>query len=259
MSRAARYVAESADGLEVLDATIQALRDGKPKAEIVGALQSRGVETQTAYEMVEYAQAYQSEFMRQAGKKDILWGFLLAAVGAGITYGTYVSAAAGESFWVLWGLILWGGFRLIRGFYRCVRYAVDGASRSRWGMAAVLCAAVVSVGGVALCESATGPIGWTAPSDSYITFEDESSWLSESQSLLTVRGTVRNTHPQYSIRSVYVEIQALSDTGAVLRTETVSVVPSTLDPGELGTYNTVLSLPLECTEAGTALVWEWVP
>lgn len=49
---------------------------------------------------------------------DFLIGIPCVLIGAGTTIGTYLSAAPGESYVIWWGIIIYGGFRLISGIVK---------------------------------------------------------------------------------------------------------------------------------------------
>jgi hypothetical protein len=58
-------------------------------------------------------------FMREAGKKQLIIGLVIAAVGVAISLGSYVSAASssgGGSYFLLWGIVIVGLVRAFRGF-----------------------------------------------------------------------------------------------------------------------------------------------
>ena len=54
----------------------------------------------------------------RAGTKDLIWGFIVLGIGAGITLGTWAATEPGGSYWIMWGLIGSGLFGVIRGLYR---------------------------------------------------------------------------------------------------------------------------------------------
>ena len=47
--------------------------------------------------------------------KDLVWGIGLLAIGGIVTLATYTSAQGGGTHFVMWGLMAYGGFRLIKG------------------------------------------------------------------------------------------------------------------------------------------------
>lgn len=49
---------------------------------------------------------------------DFLIGIPCVLIGAGTTIGTYLSATPGETYVIWWGIIVYGGFRIIRGIAR---------------------------------------------------------------------------------------------------------------------------------------------
>jgi hypothetical protein len=57
--------------------------------------------------------------MREAGKKQLIIGLVIAGIGLAISLGSYLSAASssgGGSYFLLWGLVIVGLVRAFRGF-----------------------------------------------------------------------------------------------------------------------------------------------
>jgi len=57
--------------------------------------------------------------MREAGKKQLIIGLVIAGVGVAISLGSYISAASssgGGSYFLLWGIVIFGLIRAFRGF-----------------------------------------------------------------------------------------------------------------------------------------------
>lgn len=54
---------------------------------------------------------------RAEAKRDIRKGLIWVVIGGFLTIGTYTVAAPGERFVVFWGLIVFGGWKLIRGLW----------------------------------------------------------------------------------------------------------------------------------------------
>jgi hypothetical protein len=68
--------------------------------------------------------------MREAGKKQLIIGLVIAGVGLAISLGSYMSAAsssAGGSYFLLWGLVIVGLVRAFRG-YSIMRSAGSAAA-----------------------------------------------------------------------------------------------------------------------------------
>ena len=89
----------------------------------------------------EYAE---SATLSRAGTKDLIWGFIVLGIGAGITLGSWSAATAGGSYWVMWGLIGSGLFGVIRGLYRKVKSGDILGVKGRW-----VAASIVILGGMA--------------------------------------------------------------------------------------------------------------
>lgn len=52
------------------------------------------------------------------GGWDFIIGIGVLVIAGGISYGTYASAEAGGTYWIWWGPMVYGGYRIIRGFVR---------------------------------------------------------------------------------------------------------------------------------------------
>ena len=56
--------------------------------------------------------------MREAGKKQLIMGLVIAAVGLAISVGSYAAASSssgGGSYFLMWGLVIFGLIRAFRG------------------------------------------------------------------------------------------------------------------------------------------------
>jgi hypothetical protein len=77
--------------------------------------------------------------MREAGKKQLIIGLVIAGVGLAISLGSYISAASssgGGSYFLLWGLVIVGLIRAFRGF-SMMRAAGSAPSETTQGAAPV--------------------------------------------------------------------------------------------------------------------------
>lgn len=56
--------------------------------------------------------------MREAGKKQLIIGLVIAGVGLAISVGSYAAASSGggRSYFLMWGLVIFGLIRAFRGF-----------------------------------------------------------------------------------------------------------------------------------------------
>ena len=75
--------------------------------------------------------------MKDSG--NVIWGIVILAVGAGITFGTYLFAAPGGTYLVLFGAIIWGAWKILGG------WAMASTLWRILGSAAVLATAAVAV------------------------------------------------------------------------------------------------------------------
>ncbi len=251
--------AESQDAVEELAKSVaEQLDAGIPKQEIINRLSQAGLDPLEAQQLVEYVDGMQYEAKRQAGTKDLIWGVILILVGAAITWGTWAAAEAGGSYWVMWGLIAYGMFRIIRGLYRKVTSTTDAATRLRWVLGGIVLVGGIVWGGVAITNMVTSP-GLTPPSESFVVFEDYSKWEDEIRGIVSVSGVISNTHSEWSIKKVRVEVEATDDAANLVGTYEVRVTPSTIPPGGQGVYSEALLVPYSCVYVTPVVYWEWAP
>ena len=95
------------------------------------------------------------------------------------------------------------------------------------------------------------------PEDSFVKWDDSSGWTTESS--ITISGSVRNTHYEWSIRDVRVEVELLDTYGKIVQRDTVYVSPSMIPPGGTGNYYDVLRVPPACDNGNTIIYWVWLP
>ncbi len=54
--------------------------------------------------------------MRQEGGEDLVWGFAALLLGGVVSAITWITASPGGTYLLMWGPILYGAYRLFRGF-----------------------------------------------------------------------------------------------------------------------------------------------
>jgi curved DNA-binding protein CbpA len=101
------------------------------------------------------------------------------------------------------------------------------------------------------------PVPIVSPDKSYVKWRDASDWINETT--VKISGTVRNTHSQWSIASVKIDITILNRYGGVVEQHTVSVAPSTISPGRVAFYIKTLPVPDSGEKIERVLKWRWVP
>ena len=55
---------------------------------------------------------------RESDSGEIIWGIVILAITGGITLGTYVYAAQGGTYWVTWGGLIFGAWKVLRGWVK---------------------------------------------------------------------------------------------------------------------------------------------
>jgi hypothetical protein len=200
--------------------------------------------------------ALNQEARKRAGTKDLGCGFLFLVGGAVITLVTWTAAKPGGSFWVMWGAMAIGAFYLIRGLYRKITSNTDLGVRLGWVLGSIILVGGIVGGAVAITNRMT-PSALTPPSNLFILSEDNTAWKDEINDIVVVSGTVTNTHSEWSIKNVNVELEATDAKGNIVKTFRISVVPDKLTPGEKGIYNQTLQVPYSCETVRPVLKWEW--
>jgi hypothetical protein len=104
---------------------------GRKKSQIVSALVKSGVPEAQASKIVEdvenVAKKTRKSSRRSRGKRQLIYGGIILAIGVAITGGTYVAAASGATggyYLVSFGAILVGLLSIIRGTINVARSAV---------------------------------------------------------------------------------------------------------------------------------------
>lgn len=203
-------------------------------------------------------EAQNAEARKKASTKDLVIGFLLLIVGVAITLGTWAAAKAGGSYWAMWGAMVVGMFYILRGLYRKVTSTTDSGTRLRWVLGSIILIGGFVGGGVAITNMMNPP-ELSAPSESFIVWDDNSDWEDETQGKFMLSGTITNTHSDWSIKSVVLEVQERNEADLVIKTYEVSVIPGTVPPGGKEVYSKRVQASDSCVSVNYRPVWEWVP
>lgn len=248
---------------ELVKLVASQLDAGIPREYIMEKLSETGLDPREAQQLIEYVEslrhkAYEYEAHQQAGSKDLMWGFLLLLGGAGITFGTWAAAGPGGSYWVMWGVMVFGAFYILRGLYRKVTSATNAGERLGWVLGGVILIGGILGGGMAV-GNIMNPPELTPPSESFIVWDDSSFWEDETQGIFSLSGAVTNTHSEWSIKEVVIEIEETDETNSTIKTYVVSVMPGTIPPGGKEVYLERLQTLYSCVSVNYWLTWEWVP
>jgi len=107
------------------DAIADRLWEGAAHDEVIRELRNVGLSGREAETIVstvssdlEAAERESKRAARRAGRRDLVIGAVLVAAGASLTWYSYARAAPGGTYFVLWGAILFGAYRLLIGFLR---------------------------------------------------------------------------------------------------------------------------------------------
>jgi len=91
------------------------LRQGMPRAAVEEVLRTQGFDAAAASAIVEQANRTKDE-RRVAGRKHMIMGAVVCAIGITVTVASYSSAEeGGGSYVVAWGAIVFGAIQFFRG------------------------------------------------------------------------------------------------------------------------------------------------
>ena len=104
---------------EIIDAiygmAAEAMAGGATDQRVQGMLVEQGLDQESASKVVSDLNQMKGEAIRDAGKKNMIYGALWAVGGTVVTVATYSAASGGGSYVVAWGAILFGAIQFIRG------------------------------------------------------------------------------------------------------------------------------------------------
>lgn len=102
--------------------TLNEKRSGATNADLLTGLTARGVNASTANIMISSIKKM-ALALRKKTYRQIAWGSFLFVVGCFITFGSYASAAEGGGrYLIMYGPILFGGARSLRGLMNLKKY-----------------------------------------------------------------------------------------------------------------------------------------
>lgn len=105
-------------------AVADARAQGTSKQEIVEGLVGGGWPEESARGFVDQVDQAVSQHGGVVARPDVTWDFVIGvgalAIGGAITWGTYTSAGPGETYWIMFGPMIYGGYRILRGIVRLV-------------------------------------------------------------------------------------------------------------------------------------------
>ena len=93
-----------------------------------------------------YDQAIETsrDSVNESARNEMLWGIAILAVAGGITLGTYLAAGSGSTYWIAWGGIIWGAFKVLKGWTR---------ASAAWRVLGAVVVAVTVGGGLLVYQS----------------------------------------------------------------------------------------------------------
>jgi hypothetical protein len=91
------------------------MKNGSSPQQIQGMLVEKGLDQESAATVVSNLTRMRSEAVRDAGKKNMLYGALWCIGGIVVTGATYSAASDGGTYIVAWGAIVFGAIQFFRG------------------------------------------------------------------------------------------------------------------------------------------------
>ena len=98
------------------------------------------------------------------------------------------------------------------------------------------------------------------PDPSFVVWKDSSNTEIREGigGVLNADGLITNTHGEWSIAEVRIEIRAMDGNDRLIETREIAVNPSLIPPGEKGIYIEKVKLPASCVSVDSNVLWEWV-
>ncbi len=123
------------------------LKKGTPKTQVLSQVINDGLDESTAKELIDHVYSQVCREFIQGSTKDLTWGFVVLMVGAGATYWSFTSAYSDSKYYIMWGAIAYGLFRLSEGFAKKIKYSSNSSVRRLWMFGGISAACVVFAAG----------------------------------------------------------------------------------------------------------------
>jgi hypothetical protein len=94
------------------------MKDGASELQIESKLMEKGLDQQSASIVVRNLARLRSNAVKDAGKKNMLFGALWCIGGLVVTAVTYSAASGGGTYIVAWGAIIFGAIQFFRGVFQ---------------------------------------------------------------------------------------------------------------------------------------------
>ena len=91
------------------------IKSGASAQQIQSMLVKEGLDPESAATVISNLTQMPTEAIREAGKKNMLYGALWCTGGIVVTVVTYSTASGGGTYFVAWGAIVFGAIQFIRG------------------------------------------------------------------------------------------------------------------------------------------------
>ena len=96
------------------------MKNGASPQQIQTMLIEKGLDSESAATVVSNLTRVRSEAIREAGKKNMLYGALWCIGGIVVTAATYSAASNGGTYVVAWGAIVFGAIQFFRGLVQAI-------------------------------------------------------------------------------------------------------------------------------------------
>ena len=99
----------------VYELAAEQMKNGASEQQIQSMLVEKGLDQESAATVVSNLTRIRSEAIREAGRKNMVYGALWCIGGIVVTVVTYRAASSGGTYVVAWGAIVFGAIQFFRG------------------------------------------------------------------------------------------------------------------------------------------------
>ncbi len=191
--------------------------------------------------------------MREEGTKDLIWGFGAFALGGLITALTWIFAGPGGTYFLMWGPMLYGGYRLVKGFTLKFRSSTNSTSVFIWlGAAIVLGGAIVGAGTLAFTA---GEID--EPTVAELIWEEDETFLID-DNVVRFSGSLENRNADWSVVDPKLTIYMYNAAGLLVgqRSQELGIQP--VHPNQSSRYSIDMTLRENFETYEPEMEWEWI-
>ena len=239
---------------EVVREAAYLVGSGASEQTIINQIKIRwGLTTENARRLYNAAVKESARPLREQGTNDLLWGFGWFAVGGAITAVTYITSAPNGTYFVFWGPMIYGAYRLFKGFDRKFKYSADTRGVFVW-----LAVAIALGAGLVAAATLTLDAGSVdAPPESDFSWQEYDASY-PGNGTMYIAGWIENLNDEWTITSVYLIVDLYDTNGALLDTQTAELTVKDIGPGQSRNYSASFDAVNTMDSYDTTIEWEWV-